>query len=57
MFYGVVLTLHVAVPASAFLLQQPSILSDLKCFNRCAESDLRGKHGILSYTEDLCSIH
>lgn len=57
MFYGVVLALHVAVPASTFPLRQPSILYDLKCCNSCAESDLREKHGILPYTEDLGRIH
>lgn len=57
MFYEVVLALYVAMPASAFLLLQPSILYDLKCYNCCAESDLRGRHGILSHTEDLRCIH
>lgn len=57
MFYGVILTLHAAVPASTFALQQPSVLYDLKCCNSCAESDLRGKSGILSYTEGLGRIH
>lgn len=29
MFYGVILSLHVAVPASTFPLRQPTILYDL----------------------------
>lgn len=36
MFYGVILALQEAVPASAFPLQQPSILYDLKSCNSSA---------------------
>lgn len=36
MFYGVILALHEAMPASTFPLQQPSILCDLKSYNSSA---------------------
>lgn len=36
MFYGVILALHEAVPASTFPVQQPSILYDLKSCNSSA---------------------